>query len=180
MRLPRRMGASLMIAALLPAPALAAVAPERPPGLPTSGGEAKEEDPKPTVPGQVTLGSTLVVLPVVGLSLGGLTLGGLTVVGLGLPVALGAGHIYAGDPARGLAMGALAYPLIGVTTYATVSLGMATFDPSLPNSYSGVGAMLLGLGVGALTGVGYSFFMANDANETAARLDKERLAAPAR
>jgi hypothetical protein len=168
------LGSGVLLTALLVQPVFAA----SPPGFPGSSSvvpaDEIEEGP-PALPGAITLGSTYLALPVAiaaGTSLDRSgTLPMFTGL-IGLPVAMGAGHIHAGDPVRGIGLGLLTYPVILGSLYASSFL--IPRIPPTPGSWSGLGDLINFAVVAVGSGVVYSLFVAGDAVQTPLRLQAEQ------
>lgn len=142
--------------------------------------ENKEPSAEPDVTaGVVTLGSAYLALPVLISSVAAINQSmvadpgsfilPVAVGAVGLPVAIGSGHIYAGDPVRGIGLGALAYP---VTLGGAIAGYLATLPFVDPKGYApGVmEAIIIGLASGAT----YSLCVAWDASQTPLRRTTEQ------
>lgn len=126
--------------------------------------EEKSRDPGITA-GVITLGSTYLALPILITSLAGLNPVVATGVGaVGLPVALGSGHIYAGDPVRGIGLGALAYP---VTLGGAIAGYLAALPFLDPKGY--LPGVMEAIIIGLASGTAYSLCVAWDATQTPLR-----------
>ncbi|MEB3284796.1 MAG: hypothetical protein VKN33_05875 [Candidatus Sericytochromatia bacterium] len=129
---------------------------------------SEEETPGPSIhAGLITLGSTYFVLPVA-IGLGATihpaiaTFGGV----FGLPVAVGAGHIYAGDPVRGIGLGLLTYPVTFGSAFAS---WFFLPRPKTPSGWDGLQWVLEAAFFGVISGAVYSLFVAGDAENTRLR-----------
>lgn len=105
----------------------------------------------------VPLGVTVAILPLAGpLSM---FAGGLTA---------GAGHLYAGDPARGVmvSLGGVVVPALGIGLGVGIGMGLAPSHSSL-NSLGFIATA--GLVAGLASTIGYLLFASQDARHTAER-----------
>ncbi|MEB3198620.1 MAG: hypothetical protein VKP62_15595 [Candidatus Sericytochromatia bacterium] len=93
---------------------------------------------------------------------------------LAFPFSLASGHLVAGDTSRGLGLGALGYPVaaggtwLGAQLASLIVFGRPADGPETPALYGG----LLG-GVAAVTG--YTWWVAQDANQAPRRVALQRL-----
>ncbi|MEB3220861.1 MAG: hypothetical protein VKS61_02170 [Candidatus Sericytochromatia bacterium] len=129
-------------------------------------------------PGVVTVGSTLVLLPLVGGAMAWSTGNPWVVVG-GLPLALASGHILAGAPGEGLRYGLLGYPAIVVPALGVGLLATAV-NPPRGGWLAGLENWFAGGLVGLACGTAYTFYVAGQANEAASQRRPAALQPPPR
>lgn len=84
------------------------------------------------------------------------------------PLALGSGHVYAGDPWRGALVAAGGYGAMGLGTGAGMAMasGISAINPGLMANDRGLALIL---GSAAVVTLGYSVWAVNDATATAER-----------
>jgi hypothetical protein len=136
----------------------AEVAPSRPGWLP---------------PAVLTVGGTVVAVPLIGLPLLFLGSAGTAPMLAVAPLTLGAGHFYAGDPARGLLYGLGGCAAMGLPYGLTLAVSNALNPPS-SSVTAGANNLLSAAVVGTLSLLTYGACGAWDANETERRVLRER------
>jgi hypothetical protein len=163
----RSLLAAALIATSLADPALARtsspfdeveVAPSRPGWLP---------------PAVLTVGGTALAVPLIGLPLLFLGNAGTAPMLAVAPLTLGAGHFYAGDPARGLLYGLGGYAAMGIPYGLTLAV-RTTVNPSSSSITADASNLLIAATVGTLSLLTYGACGAWDANETERRVLRER------
>lgn len=156
------------------------------PGAGAEGGPRPALEQGPWLPGLITLGTTYIGVPVAVTALfllesslnSSRPLSNLAMLA-GPAVGLSAGHFYAGDPWRGLGLGALVYPVAGIGVLAAGWTVHRLYPlPNPPGPWDGLGHALVAAGAGIATAIGYSLFVAADANDTARRLVSPTMAPP--
>lgn len=153
-------GLAVSLTLLAPSPALASLEPLALARAELSATEARQSLPDPALAGTlswvVPLGLAVVTVP----------LGPFALVAGG--IGTGAGHLYAGDPTRGIlvGVGGVAAPLLGFGAGMGLGLGLA----GLNQSFNSLGAIAVtGIVTGLASTVGYLVFASRDAYRTAER-----------
>jgi hypothetical protein len=160
-----------LIATSLASPALARTA------APFDEAEVAPSRPGWLPPAVLTVGGTVLAVPLIGLPLlfqGNAGTGPMTAPMLVVaPLTLGAGHFYAGDTARGLLYGLGGYAAMGLPYGLTLAVAN-TLNPTPSGPLAVVENYLKAALVGTLSLLTYGACGAWDANETERRVLRER------
>jgi hypothetical protein len=163
----RSLLAASLIATSLANPALARTA------APFDEAEVAPNRPGWLPPAVLTVGGTVLAVPLIGLPLLFLGSAGTAPMLAVAPLTLGAGHFYAGDPTRGLLYGLGGYAAMGLTYGLTLAVGR-TLNPSSGRMTADAENLINAALVGTLSLLTYGACGAWDANETERRVLRER------
>jgi hypothetical protein len=159
--------AACLLATSLTDPALARTA------APFDEAEVAPSRPGWLPPAVLTVGGTVLAVPLIGLPLLFPGSAGTVPILAVAPFTLGAGHFYAGDQTRGLLYGLGGYAAMGLPYGLTLAVSNALNPPS-SSMTAGISNLLSAAMVGTLSLLTYGACGAWDANETERRVLRDR------